>query len=140
MTGVRIVRHEILIHAPADVVFAHLTDPAALLTWIAESAESDPVPGGGIRWTFADGSVMRGRYVTVEPPSRLVFRYGWDGGLMGVPPESTVVEIDLAARADGTLLTLTHRALPDEAAEQHSGGWEFFLRRLAVLLGPGRPD
>jgi uncharacterized protein YndB with AHSA1/START domain len=130
----RVVSYEILIRAPAHTVYHHLTDPAALLTWIAASAESDPVVGGPIRWTLPNQATMRGRYVELRPPHRLVFSYGWEDDLMGVPPESTLVEIDLRTHPDGTLLTLTHRLLPDPAAEQHRHGWDYFLHRLATRL------
>ena len=75
---------------------------------------------------------MHGRYLDLQPPRRLVFSYGWEDDLMGVPPESTLVEIDLRTHPDGTMLTLTHRLLPDQAAEQHWLGWDHFLRRLAA--------
>jgi uncharacterized protein YndB with AHSA1/START domain len=39
-----------------------------------------------------------GRFVELVPHRRLVFTYGWEDGLMGVPPESTTVEIDLVER------------------------------------------
>jgi uncharacterized protein YndB with AHSA1/START domain len=130
----RIVRYEILIHAPAQTVYHHLTDPVALLTWIAASAESEPIAGGRIRWTLPNGATMHGRYLDLQPPRRLVFSYGWEDDLMGVPPESTLVEIDLRTHPDGTMLTLTHRLLPDQAAEQHWLGWDHFLRRLAAQL------
>ena len=45
----RVVSYEILVHAPADTVYQYLTDPDALLSWMAESAESEPIPGGGLR-------------------------------------------------------------------------------------------
>jgi uncharacterized protein YndB with AHSA1/START domain len=134
----RVVTYEILIHAPAQTVYHHLTDPAALLTWIAERAVSEPVVGGGIRWTFANRATMRGRYIELQPPHRLVFSYGWEGDLMGVPPESTVVEIDLRIHPEGTLLCLTHRLLRDSAAEQHRYGWDHFLGLLAARLAPAQ--
>lgn len=132
----RVVHYEIVIRAPAQTVYDHLTDPAALLTWMAVSAESEPVEGGRIRWTLPNGATMLGRYIDLQPPHRLVFSYGWEGDLMGVPPESTRVEIDLRIHPNGTLLILTHRLLPDVAAEQHRYGWDYFLRRLAALLAP----
>jgi uncharacterized protein YndB with AHSA1/START domain len=135
----RVVSYEILVHASADIVYQYFTDPDALLSWMAESAESELIPGGGLRWTLANGATMRGRYVELQPPHRLVFTYGWEGDLMGVPPESTLVEIDLRTHSDGTLLSLTHRLLPDEAAEQHRYGWDHFLRRLVAALA-GRAD
>ncbi len=68
----RVVSYEILIHAPADTVDHHLTDPIAVLSWIADSAESQPIVGGGIRWTLPDRSTMLGSYVELRP------RHGWD--------------------------------------------------------------
>lgn len=130
----RVVSYQILIHAPAETVYHHLTDPAALLTWIAASAESEPVAGGGIRWTLPNGATMRGRYLDLQPPHRLIFSYGWENDLMGVPPESTIVEIDLDPHAQGTMLSLSHRLLPVTATEQHKQGWDYFLRRLAGQL------
>jgi uncharacterized protein YndB with AHSA1/START domain len=135
----RVVSYGIVIRASAQTVYDHLTDPAALVTWMADSAESEPVAGGGIRWTLANGATMSGRYLDVAAPHRLVFSYGWEGDLMGVPPESSRVEIDLRTHPEGTLLVLTHRLLPDEAAEQHRYGWDHFLRRLAAHL-EGRLD
>jgi uncharacterized protein YndB with AHSA1/START domain len=136
---VRVVAYEIVIDAPADVVYRHLTDPAALATWIAASAESEPVVDGPVRWTFANGAVMSGRYLELRPPHRLVFTYGWEGDLMGVPPGSTVVEIDLRPHPGGTLLALTHRMLPAPAAEEHRRGWEHFLGVLTTRLAAGGP-
>jgi uncharacterized protein YndB with AHSA1/START domain len=134
MSGMRVVSYELVIHAAAETVYHHLTDPAALLTWMADSAESEPVANGRIRWTLPNNATMLGRYLELQPPHRLVFSYGWEHDLMGVPPESTVVEIELRAHPEGTLLTLTHRLLPDMAAEQHRHGWDYFLQRLATEL------
>lgn len=133
----RLVHYEIVLRAPAEVVFRHLTDPAALLTWIAAEADSEPVAGGRVRWRLPDGSTMSGRYVEVTPPRRLVFSYGWEGDLMGVPPGSTRVEIELHPHPDGTRLTLVHRLLPGPAAQRHREGWDHFLRKLAALLADG---
>jgi uncharacterized protein YndB with AHSA1/START domain len=116
------------------VVYHHLTDPAALLTWIAVDAVSQPVVGGRVRWVLPNGATMSGRYLELRPPDRLVFSYGWEGDLMGVPPESTVVEIDLQPTIDGCRLVLRHRLLPEDAADLHRHGWDYFLRQLAERL------
>jgi hypothetical protein len=50
---------------------------------------------------------------------------------MGVPPESTTVEIDLDERDGVTHLRLVHRGLPPEAVGLHEHGWRYFLGRLA---------
>ncbi|MGH3369731.1 MAG: hypothetical protein ACRDPR_07000 [Nocardioidaceae bacterium] len=53
--------------------------------------------------------------------------------LMGVPPESTWVDIDLDE--DGrTTLHLVHRDLPPDSAELHHDGWDHFLTPFARRL------
>lgn len=93
----RVVNYEILIHAPAPTIYHHLTDPTALLTWIADSAESEPVAGGRIRWTLPNGATMHGRYLELQPPHLLVFSYGWEGDRMGVWPGSSNPTIETTA-------------------------------------------
>ena len=51
---------------------------------------------------------------------------------MGVPPESTVVEIDLHPTLDGCRLVLRHLLLPEDVADLHRHGWDHFLRQLAA--------
>ena len=78
---------------------------------------------------------MSGRFVTIDPPSRLVFTYGWEsGGVPGVGPGSTRVEITIVARGSGSRLKVVH-SLPSEAAPDHRRGWRWFLGRLAERVG-----
>ena len=67
-----------------------------------------------------------------------MFSYGWEGGRMGVPPESTTVEIDLAEREGATVLRLVHRGLPLGVVEDHERGWNYFLGVLRDALSGGR--
>jgi hypothetical protein len=46
---------------------------------------------------------------------------------MGVPPESTTVEIELHAEDQATVVRLTHRGLPPAAVDEHERGWAYFL-------------
>ena len=127
----RLASYEVTIAAPVEVVWAHLTTAEGLVRWIGPEATADPAPGGVLRWTHQNGASVVGRFVEVVPHRRLVFTYGWEDGRMGVPPESTTVEVDLVARDDGaTLVTLVHRGLEDGAADAHRGGWAHYLDRL----------
>lgn len=131
------LRYEITIEAPAEAVFQLLTERDGLLRWMAVEAEVDPVAGGVVRWTHENGATMVGRFVELEPPNRLVFTYGWEGGLMGVEPESTTVEITLVGDGPTTQVQLAHRGLPAEVADDHRAGWGHFLGRLGMALsGP----
>jgi uncharacterized protein YndB with AHSA1/START domain len=131
----RLASHEVVIDAPASVVWEHLTSAAGLVRWVGPEAVADPVPGGELRWTHPNGATVVGRFVELVPFRRLVFTYGWEDGRMGVPPESTTVEIELFSEADEvTRLRLVHRGLPPEAVEMHEQGWAYFLGRLRVAL------
>ena len=83
------------IEAPATEVYRQLSTVEGLHRWIAVDAVSEPVPGGRVQWTHENGATMVGRFLELDPPHRLVIAYGWKDDLMGVPPESTIVEIDL---------------------------------------------
>jgi uncharacterized protein YndB with AHSA1/START domain len=124
---VRLVSYEVTIAAPIEAVWEHLTSAAGLVRWVGPDAVADPVPGGTLRWTHPDGSTVVGRFVELVPHRRVVFTYGWEDGRMGVPPESTTVEIELDEQDGATTVRLVHRGLPPEAAEEHERGWAYFL-------------
>jgi uncharacterized protein YndB with AHSA1/START domain len=131
--------YEIPIAASADVVYRLLTTVDGLKRWIAADAVVEPKAGGELRWTHENGATMIGRFVELDPPRRLVFTYGWEGDLMGLPPETSTVEIDLEERPGGTVLRLSHREIPPEVIEEHLRGWIYFLGLLrdAVPIEPG---
>jgi uncharacterized protein YndB with AHSA1/START domain len=131
---VRLVEHRVVLDAPASEVFRHLTTAEGLIRWMAVDAIAEPVPGGRLQWTHENGATMIGRFLEVEPPRRLVIAYGWEGDLMGVPPESTRVEIVLEETEGKTTLTLVHSAIPPEALDDHRRGWIFFMDRLRGTL------
>jgi uncharacterized protein YndB with AHSA1/START domain len=131
---VRLVEHRVVLDAPASEVYRHLTTAEGLIRWMAVDAIAEPVPGGRLQWTHENGATMIGRFLEVEPPCRLVIAYGWQGDLMGVPPESTRVEIVLEETEGKTTLTLIHSAIPLEALDDHRRGWSFFMDRLRGTL------
>jgi uncharacterized protein YndB with AHSA1/START domain len=122
--------HEVRIAAPPEAVFPFFTDPAQYVRWKGRTAELEPESGGLYRVDI-DGNVVRGEFVEVDPPRRVVFTWGWEGGPL--PPGSTTVEVDLTPDGDGTIVRLTHRGLPEEAKSEHAAGWEHFLPRLASV-------
>ena len=130
----KLASYEVTIAAPVDVVWAHLTTAAGLVRWVGPDATADPVPGGTLRWTHPNGATVVGRFLELVPHRRVVFSYGWEDGRMGVPPESTTVEIDLAEHAGVTVLRLVHHGLPPEAVADHEHGWRYFLDILRDTL------
>jgi uncharacterized protein YndB with AHSA1/START domain len=131
---VRLAACVVTIAAPIDVVWAHLTTAAGLVRWVGPDATADPVPGGTLRWTHPNGATVVGRFVELVPHRRVVFTYGWEDGRMGVPPESTTVEIDLEEEDGATTVRLVHHGLPPEAVQDHERGWAYSLGALRDTL------
>ncbi|HEV7679136.1 MAG TPA: SRPBCC domain-containing protein [Candidatus Dormibacteraeota bacterium] len=124
---VRVVR----IQARPDIVFSFFTDPERMARWKGRSAVLDPRPGG-IYQVDIHGNMVRGEYVAIEPYTRVVFTWGWEGE-GPVQPGTSTVEVLLRPDGDGTVLTLRHGDLPDAAAAaEHAAGWDHFLPRLAA--------
>ncbi len=140
---VRTVEQRAHIAASPATVWAFWTDPERMREWWGESAELRPEPGGVFRVVMGDaGPTMRGAYVTLEPPTRLVFTFGWEpenGGVISalVPPGSTTVEVVLTPVGDDTELLLRHTELPaGTAADEHGKGWSHFVgERLVAAAG-----
>ena len=137
--GEPIVR-EIHIRATPETVFEFFTDAGKLTRWLATEATLDPRPGGVCRQEHAreDGSGgsyhMRGEFLEVSPPERVVFTWGFTDPDVGVPPGSSVVDVTLSPDGDGTRLRLEHRDLPVAAIDSHAGGWTGMLERLATAV------
>jgi uncharacterized protein YndB with AHSA1/START domain len=119
---------------PADV-FPYLTNADLIVRWMGDWADLDPTPGGKLILDI-NGVPIRGEYLIVEPPHRLVFSWG-AAGSDTLAPGSTTVEIVLRPDGGGTVLELAHRDLPAEELDKHGDGWSHFLDRLTVA-GIGR--
>ncbi len=129
------IAKETWIEASPETVFAFFTEPDKLTRWLAEAATLDPRPGGVCHQTHRgqDGDVysMRGEFLEVSPPTRVVFSWGFAEPSVGVAPGASTVEVTLRADGDGTLVRLVHSDLPPEAVGSHTEGWEKMLGRLA---------
>ena len=121
--------------APVAVVWVHLTTAEGLVRWVGPDATADAVPDGTLRWTHPNGATVVGRFVEFVPHRRVVFTYGSQPGRMGVPPESTTVEIDLVEEDGVTILRLVHYGLPPDAVSDHERGWAYFLGVLRDTVG-----
>jgi uncharacterized protein YndB with AHSA1/START domain len=127
--------HERQIDASPETVFAFFTDPEKLTRWLADEATVDPRPGGVCHQIHIgeDGRrySMRGEFVELSRPSRVVFTWGFDNEGMDVRPGASTVEVTLEPRDGGTWLTLVHRDLPQSERGDHDSGWVTMLDRLA---------
>jgi uncharacterized protein YndB with AHSA1/START domain len=128
--------------APRERVFRAWTDPAQLTRWFAPSDQhstnviSLDVRAGGryrIQMVSPSGNVYTvvGTFREVRPPERLVFTWTWEGKDMG----ETLVTLEFNDRGGSTDLVLTHELFPtQDVRDEHSGGWDGCLSRLATLL------
>jgi len=141
-----VVRRETEVAAPPATVFAFLTDPEKILSWMGAEAQTEVHPGGlyllkGVGGR--PGRTARGAFREVVPVHRLAYSFGWEGD-EDVPPGSGLVEIDLVERNGGTLLRMTHTGLPNTAqCASHAEGWAHYLGRLSVAASgrdPGADD
>lgn len=131
---------EVDLPAPPEEVFRHLTDPAAMIRWMGQHAILKPVPGGAFEIDI-NGVPVRGRYLEIDPPRRVLVSWGVAGSAR-MPPGATEVEFTLTPTPAGTRLRLVHRGLPPGQEEIHATGWQHFLARLtraAAGKDPG-PD
>jgi uncharacterized protein YndB with AHSA1/START domain len=129
-------RAGIHVDAPPERVFAYFTDADAMVAWMGDRARLVPVPGGEFA-VDVRGVGVRGRYVAVEPPHRLVFSWGHEGSAE-LPPGASTVEVRLRAANGGTNVVIEHRDLPPARAPGHARGWRMFLGRLAGTAASGR--
>jgi uncharacterized protein YndB with AHSA1/START domain len=135
MTEPLVVRRETQIAAPPATVFAFLTDPEKILSWMGAEVTTEAHPGGLylVKGVGGDrGRAARGAFREVVPVHRLAYSFGWEGS-DEVPPGSSLVEIDLIDRDGGTLLRMTHSGLPNAAqCARHNEGWAHYMARLAI--------
>lgn len=144
--GTEPIVKETRIDASPETVFAFFTEPEKLTRWLCDEATMDPRPGGVNHQTHPGGAenpngpyYMRGKFVEVSPPSRVVFTWGFENPDLDVPPGSSMVEVTLEPDGAGTHLTLVHRDLPESERASHAGGWEQMLARLATVATGGDP-
>jgi uncharacterized protein YndB with AHSA1/START domain len=156
------VEHEVRVAARPETVFAYFTDPMRMVQWMGAEATLDPRPGGVCRIAFQPSTqrveriaadfggdpqaappdpvgVMLGEFVEIDPPRRIAFTWGWEQELLGVPAQSTAVDVSFTPDGDDTIVRLVHRRLPAGAVGFHQAGWGHYLARLAIAAGGGDP-
>ncbi len=142
MPGLTIER-DILIEAPAEVVWRTITEPAQMSQWFADRVDLVIEPGARGYLEFGDqgGPVV---VETVDPPTRFSFRWNHPRGEDPVAGNSQLVEFTLTQEAaERTRLRVTEtghesRSWPDAEkqryADEHLHGWGEFLDRLDTLI------
>jgi uncharacterized protein YndB with AHSA1/START domain len=130
-------RDSILIEAGPTEVFEYFTDPEALVRWMGDRAVLDPRPGGEFT-LFFDDRCVRGRYLEVDRPRRLVISWGRQGS-RELPPFSSTLEVSFTPEGGGTRVSIVHHGLPESEAPRHALGWRHYLGRLRTLVSGQEP-
>jgi uncharacterized protein YndB with AHSA1/START domain len=131
------------LNAPPAKVYAAWTDPEKIARWFGPSqvvagsvrADIDARIGGRYRISFKmqDGEhhEVAGVYREMVPNQRLTFSWAWHS----TPERESQMTVLLKPDGDGTLLTLHHEQLFDEAARDgHESGWTGTLDKLERYL------
>lgn len=115
---------------PAEV-FDYLVTADGMTTWMGQRAVLDPRPGGTFEVDIA-GSPIRGQFLEVDRPHRVVVSWGLAGS-PEFPAGSSTVSFTLTATSAGTRVDLLHSGLPDDRVAGHVSGWAHFLPRLGLV-------
>lgn len=129
------------IAATPQQVFSYLITERGLVTWMGQHARLDPRPGGAFEVDIA-GSPVRGRYLEIDPPHRVVVSWGFADSDQ-LPPGGSEVSFELTAIDRGTRVSVRHSGLPEVHQAGHADGWAHFTERLArAAVGddPGPDD
>lgn len=136
------IEQRVRIAASPETVWSFWTDAERLCQWWGSSAEVVPEPDGIFRVQMsADGPVMRGAFVDLQPYHRLVFSFGWENNAPGEPlaPGSTTVEVILNPVEGDTELVMRHSQMPPTHAGDHAKGWALFVgERLPAAVASAK--
>lgn len=125
------------IDAPPARVFDYLVTEDGMTAWMGQHAALSPEPGGRFAVDIA-GYAIRGRYLHVERPHRVVVSWGVTAS-PDLPPGASTVEFRLTPIGRGTRVDLVHSGLPDTELDGHVDGWTHFLPRLHIVATGGDP-
>jgi uncharacterized protein YndB with AHSA1/START domain len=143
-----VIDRDVLIEAPAEMVWRTITEPDQMSRWFADRVELVVEPGAHGYMSFGDqgGPVV---VEVVDRPTRFSFRWNYPGGEEPTAGNSMLVEFTLTPEGDertrlrvvesGHELCDWPEAEQQRYADEHSGGWGEFLDRLAALLAERRP-
>jgi uncharacterized protein YndB with AHSA1/START domain len=93
------------INAPPERVWEYFTKPDAIMRWMGEYVPLEPEPGGQFT-VNVQGAPVRGRFLSLEPPHRLVISWGYAGSER-LPSGAGIVEIWLTPDGAAPASTLS---------------------------------
>lgn len=123
----------IVINASRETVFGYFTDSARWARWWGQGSTIDARPGGAVSICHPGGVQVAGEILEIDPPSRLVFTYGYVSGTP-MPVGASVVTIQLEDDRDGTRLNLLHVFPDEDVRNEMAQGWRFQLSLFGNLV------
>ena len=133
MTLAHRLDRSIVIGAPPASVFQYFTDPVRWAAWWGAGSTIDARPGGRVVVKYPNGVEASGEVLDVEPPSRIVFTYGYASG-QPIGPGDSRVTIELVPAGKGTRLQLSHAFVDAGTRDEHAQGWRYQLSVFANLV------
>ena len=130
--------------SPRERVFRAWTEPEALKRWwcppgwTPAEIEVDLRVGGAYRIGMRriDGGTpvyVRGRFLEVRAPEKLVYTWRWDGAFEDLP--ETLITVEFLNVAGATEVVLQHEGFPDlTLRQQHRSGWIAACDRMELVL------
>jgi uncharacterized protein YndB with AHSA1/START domain len=150
------IEREILIDAPAEVVWGVITEPEQISRWFSDEAAVEQRAGAdglltwrpGGRGGSRSGLIAPIRVVEAEPPRRFSFRWGHPEGSEPTEQNSALVQFLLTAEARGTRLRVVESGIEAVARdehgrvryrEDHEHGWDRHLGEMLDYLASRTP-
>jgi uncharacterized protein YndB with AHSA1/START domain len=131
------VRLEVEAGAPAERVFAALTEPEELDRWIGEGASVDLELGGRYEFGWDHGPI---KILDLDPGRRLAYSWSYPDEVGRALADETVVQWTLEESGGRTRIVLVHSGFaPDAQTDDYRLGWLGFLALLKNLVESG-PD
>jgi uncharacterized protein YndB with AHSA1/START domain len=123
----------ILIHAPQATVFSFLTNSDRWAKWWGKGSTIDPQVGGTVYICHPGAVEAGGKILDIDPPSRIVFSYGFANG-KPIPIGASRVTMWFDEEQGSTRVRL-HHELPDAATrDEHVQGWRYQLSLFANVV------
>ena len=123
----------VLIHAERETVFRYFTDSARWAQWWGQGSTIEARPRGRVFVRHPGGVESAGEVIEIDPPSRIVFTYGFVSG-NPIPPGASRVTIVLEPAASGTRVLLSHEFPEAAVRDEHVQGWRYQLSLFSNIV------
>jgi len=135
--GTGVVRMEDRFDTDIDDLWSALTDPRRLARWYGEVG-GDLRPGGEFHARVRDAGERTGHVDACEPPRRLLLTMR-DPDPQPGQPEETVIEAQLTADGDQTILVVEDRGMPLDLLAAYGAGVQIHVENLATHIAGREP-